>query len=853
MKTKVFSREKQEFKEVAITDSDKKEISYKLLSKWQNIMDITAEIVGVSAALIMKIKPDSIDVLLKSQNDDNPYKAGDSEALGSGLYCETVIAQNDELYIKNALKDESWNNNPDINLDMISYYGLPLNWPDEESFGTICILDNTEIKLDNKYKKLFKEFKNIIEEDLNLLLNEKQLEKKELEKLFEINLDLLITANMQGEILKVNEVWEDLLGFSQNDLEGAKFLDLVHPEDYKFTRKAMKKLGNDQKINNFINRLRDKEGNYHFIEWNTTPYGKEFYGSGRDITDKIVQTEKIKRQKKRLDWIIEGTDAGSWQWNIQTGKTIFNDKWAEILGYSLEEISPTTIETWEKLVHPEDLKKAKKETKKHLRGETKQYNVELRMKHKDGHWIWVNDRGKLISWTKDNKPLKMFGIHLDIDQRKKQERELEFQFQIQKLLAELSLTFSNIHTAGFNNKIELILKRIGNFFKLDRGYLFHLTEGDNKKENNYCWCSNEVQIQKNKFQNIPIDIFNYWQEELLKGEIINIQDIENMGTEAVEIKKILSRKNIKSAVINPIYIEDELSYILGFDSVKKRNLSEHDIKLLNIITENITQAFSKSLQEEKIKLLNKKLNTQINKTAEVHENNFLANIPEPKNISLATYYNPAERVGGDFYNFIEFDNKLIFYLSDITGHGLEGVVFNSFIRDIIDNYVELAEKPIKLDKLLKYIYKKYMNNNFPDDYFICLFIGILDLDTLKMKYASRGFQFPPLILSQKGAKKFLPNSGMPISSVISEELMNFEFNSYNLNSALSLIFYTDGIVEQMQNKSIYHERFKKIFYSHGDLSAEEIKHKILEDFKEFNNGSLRAKDDVTFFIIKNNN
>ncbi|MGM0500515.1 MAG: GAF domain-containing protein, partial [Bacillota bacterium] len=56
--------------------------------------------------------------------------------------------------------------------------------------------------------------------------------------------------------------------------------------------------------------------------------------------------EIIKSQKNRLDWIIEGTDAGTWEWNVQTGETIFNDKWAEMLGYSLEEISPTTIETW---------------------------------------------------------------------------------------------------------------------------------------------------------------------------------------------------------------------------------------------------------------------------------------------------------------------------------------------------------------------------------------------------------------------------------------------------------------------------------------------------------------------------
>src|SRR6056297_2325819 len=110
-------------------------------------------------------------------------------------------------------------------------------------------------------------------------------------------------------------------------------------------------------------------------------------------TDEILTNQKIKEKKIRLDWIIEGTEAATWEWDIQTGKTVFNDRWAQMLGYNLEDHSPTTIETWTNQVHPEDLKKAKKELTKHLNGETKKYNVEIRMKHRDGHWVWVNDRG----------------------------------------------------------------------------------------------------------------------------------------------------------------------------------------------------------------------------------------------------------------------------------------------------------------------------------------------------------------------------------------------------------------------------------------------------------------------------
>ena len=302
-----------------------------------------------------------------------------------------------------------------------------------------------------------------------------------------------------------------------------------------------------------------------------------------------------------------------------------------------------------------------------------------------------------------------------------------------------------------------------------------------------------------------------------------------------------------------MFIEKELFGFLGFDSLKERRIfSNHDLKLLNIITGHLSQAFSKSIQEKKIKTLNQKLTNEINKTAEVHENNFLESVPNYKNISLATYYSPAERVGGDFYSFIESNNKLLFYLSDITGHNLEGIVFNSFIKETISNYVELVEKPIKIDKLMEYLYSQYLKNNFPDEYFVCLFIGLLDLKSLKLEYISKGFQFPPLLNSNQKFQDHLPGSGMPISSAIPEDLVNYDLNFYNLNNQDSIIFYTDGIAEQ-NKQNMYYERFKEIFYKYEHLSAEEIKLKILEDFKEFNNGSLRGNDDITFFIIKINN
>ncbi|MBW1821303.1 MAG: GAF domain-containing protein [Deltaproteobacteria bacterium] len=146
------------------------EISEDTLNKWQNIVDIMAELIGIPAALIMRLVESNIEVFISSQSDGNPYHPGDHEHfIGSGLYCETVINTNDKLLIPNAHTDEKWKNNPDIKLNMISYLGFPILLPDGKPFGTICVLDNKENAYSETYENLIKNFREIIESQLELI------------------------------------------------------------------------------------------------------------------------------------------------------------------------------------------------------------------------------------------------------------------------------------------------------------------------------------------------------------------------------------------------------------------------------------------------------------------------------------------------------------------------------------------------------------------------------------------------------------------------------------------------------------------------------------------------------------
>jgi PAS domain S-box-containing protein len=180
--------------------------------------------------------------------------------------------------------------------------------------------------------------------------------------------------------------------------------------------------------------LRDEKGNIYGV-----------LGTYEDITERKDAVEELQQERTRLAGIIEGTNVGTWEWNVQTGETIFNERWAEIIGYSLEEIAPVSIQTWMKFAHPDDLKSSNELLQSHFNGDLPYYQFEGRMKHKDGSWVWVMDRGKVIQWTQDGKPLMMMGTHQDITRQKKDQAEIirareeaiDSEKKIQKLYYEL--------------------------------------------------------------------------------------------------------------------------------------------------------------------------------------------------------------------------------------------------------------------------------------------------------------------------------------------------------------------------------------------------------------------------------
>ena len=108
------------------------------------------------------------------------------------------------------------------------------------------------------------------------------------------------------------------------------------------------------------------------------------------------KTADLEAKERRLQEIIEGTRAATWVFDVATGAIEINEHWAEMLGYRVEELRPIRFETFRGFVHPDDWAHTQDRIDRHLAGEIDHYASELRMRHRDGRWIWVHDRAIVI-------------------------------------------------------------------------------------------------------------------------------------------------------------------------------------------------------------------------------------------------------------------------------------------------------------------------------------------------------------------------------------------------------------------------------------------------------------------------
>ena len=150
-----------------------------------------------------------------------------------------------------------------------------------------------------------------------------------------------------------------------------------------------------------------------------------------------------------LETIIDVAELGTWIWNVQTGETEFNEYWARMLGYTLDELEPVSIDTWLSVLVDEDYPVTERALQAHFEGRTAVYDCEVRVRHRDGREIWIRDFGKVVSWTPDGRPEWVSGAHLEITAHKDLEQSLRKESEANRELVQTLERAQEIGNLGY--------------------------------------------------------------------------------------------------------------------------------------------------------------------------------------------------------------------------------------------------------------------------------------------------------------------------------------------------------------------------------------------------------------------
>ena len=238
-------------------------------------------------------------------------------------------------------------------------------------------------------------------------------------KLFILSLDKDDDLTIQ----KASQGFEKLIGISL-DKDKVSYAKLISPEElssYKLNLKKAVESGKNEAINELYSVITNDNKLKYFYD--QIQVMRDDNGKVTHYQVSIFDLTEIYLQKNRLQLVLEGSDLGLWDWNPQTNEVTFDKNWANMLGYELEEIE-FNLSSWESRVHPDDLASCYDDIKAHMEGKVDLYQNVHRMKHKNGDWVYIWDRGKIVERDPAGNPIRFTGTHTNIDQQKVAEQKL---------------------------------------------------------------------------------------------------------------------------------------------------------------------------------------------------------------------------------------------------------------------------------------------------------------------------------------------------------------------------------------------------------------------------------------------
>ena len=246
---------------------------------------------------------------------------------------------------------------------------------------------------------------------------------------------LVAVTDLQGRVVDANEAFCALSGYPRSELIGLSLGQLAGLRGSAFWEPIWRQLQAGQSWRGAIGNRRP-EGGVYWIDAILAPFfdasgaTERFVCIGFDITASKAAQAELQRERERLNAIIEGTQAGTWEWNYQSGEWLVNPRFAELLGEPPRALQPWNQAAWLERVHPDDQERAREALLQHLGGGAPAYQLELRLRHAQGRWIWAQLRGTVVGRTPKGQPLWLAGTLFDVSERRQIEEQTRLRQQV---------------------------------------------------------------------------------------------------------------------------------------------------------------------------------------------------------------------------------------------------------------------------------------------------------------------------------------------------------------------------------------------------------------------------------------
>ncbi|MFN2290953.1 MAG: GAF domain-containing protein, partial [Anaerolineae bacterium] len=307
--------------------------------------------------------------------------------------------------------------------------------------------------------------------------------------------------------------------------------------------------------------------------------------------------ERLRHREERLARVMDGINDGIWDWNVETGEVYFSPRWKSMLGYGEGEIE-NRFESWQRLIHPDDLERASAAIEDHLQGQADLYYLEHRLRHKDGAYRWILARGQAVR-DEHGKAYRLVGSHTDITDQKEAEAALQYRAAFESIISTISTDFINTTLDDIDDRIHEALHVIGEFMGVDRSYVFLFSEECSAMDCTHEWSAPGIEPQIEWLQGMAVKELGWSNEQLLQGKSLHIPRVADLPPEAEAERREFQRQGIQSLVTVPMVYRGAVIGFVGFDSVREEKVwSKDSLQLLNLVAAVFVNALEHKRAQE---------------------------------------------------------------------------------------------------------------------------------------------------------------------------------------------------------------------------------------------------------------